>query len=171
MSNQTDVPKELRDYSSAKFGERYQEFRDEHMKKIIETLNFAYDKFKMYGEDKLNFTDCVGFVSFPLVALALGVGYRNGVLVGIAFMSTLVLAIYVIPHYREKGIKALYREYERKRILADYVRREEDYIISKLMWNDTIDSFYRESQYSNIKRFFEKVIKDLQESKFTDERY
>lgn len=166
-----EQPKELRDYSSEKFGERYQEFRDEHMKKIIETLNSEYDKFKFYGGDKLNFADCVGFVSFPLVALALGVVDRYKVLGAIALTSALVLALYVVPHYREKSIKALYREYERKRVLADYIRREEDSIIYRLMWNETIDSLYRERQYSDIKWFFKKVLEDLQESKFTDERY
>ena len=168
-----EQPKELRDYSSAKFGERYQEFCDEHKKKIVDTLNSRYVDYSVALDHKIiNYTDCVGFVSLPLVMLAfMAVDSRLRILAIIALVTTLALAFFLIQHYKEKSIKALFREYERKRILTDYVRREEDSIISKLMYNDTIDSFYRECQYSRIKWFFEKVLEDLQEREFTEERY
>ena len=177
MTNQPDTPKELRDYSSAKHGERYQEFHDEHLKTIIDTLNNRYSSHSLDLEKEIiNYSDCTFFVCLPLaliilIAIDIPAPTWKAILIGLLVLGFLVYGHSVISNYKEKSIKALYKQYERKRIIADYVRREEDYIISKLMNNRTIDPIYRESQYYNIKEFFKDCLEELQRATFTDERY
>lgn len=170
-------PKELRDYSSKKHGERYQEFRDEHLKTIIDTLNNRYSSYSLDLEKEIiNYSDCTFFVCLPLVLIIgclidIPAPTWKAILISLLVLVLLIYGYSVISNYKEKSIKALYKQYERKRIIADYVRREEDYIISKLMNNRTIDPIYRESQYYNIKEFFKYCLEELQGAKFTDERY
>lgn len=167
--------KELRDYSYSKFWERYQELLDEHKPVIERELREAYSKFCWSAKDYAKYRDygivlcgLPSLVLFAIATEALPKGFVTAIIIVVLLLAFATLFMWLSSRYEDRLCDNLFREYELKRVVTEYVRREERYT-KRYLINSKADSLDRLSiryQYSDIEDFYDKCLKNLLEEQF-----